>query len=331
MSAPAPWITRQLGELVPRSGHAWLIHGPSGLGQYEIGLELARAWLCAAATPRGACGVCSSCHQVDARVHPDLFVLLPETLALEKGWPLDEKTQEDPDSKKRKPSREIKVDAARAMVSFSQITRSGGTCKVVLIYPAERMNQVTANTLLKTLEEPPGESRFILCSEGADLLLATLRSRCQQYALRWPGQEEALAWLVEQGMEPSEAAALLGVAGGRPDLALRYAADGRLAASWRELPQALARGQTGVFADWPLAEVVEALQKLCHDQMAVKVGAKPRFFPSSAVKEAGSMQALQQWSKELLDSARVVEHPLNPGLMLETLVWQARNALNSTH
>ncbi len=262
--------------------------------------------------------------------HPDFFVLMPEILSLEKGWPLDEKTQEDLDNKKRKPSREIKVDAARAMVNFTQLTRSGGDCKVVLVYPAERMNHVTANTLLKTLEEPPGESRFILCSERADLLLATLRSRCQQFALRWPPEQEALDWLAGQGMERAEASVLLHVAGGQPDLALRYAAAGRSALSWRDLPRALAQGQTSVFSDWPLADVVDALQKLCYDQMALHVGAGPRYFPAAALEPCASMLALKRWSSELLDSARVVEHPLNPGLMMETLVWRARNALNST-
>ena len=146
----APWLHVQLESLLAQRGHAWLLSGPSGLGQFDLSLALARAWLCDTPTPAGACGVCASCHAVDVHTHADLSVLLPEALALEMGWPLDEKTQDELDSKKRKPSKEIKVDAARGVVSFTQFTRSRGATKVVLVYPAERMNGITANTLLKT-------------------------------------------------------------------------------------------------------------------------------------------------------------------------------------
>ena len=146
----SPWLQGQLTTLLARRGHAWLLQGPSGLGQYTLGLELARAWLCEHPTPHGACYQCRSCHAIDVRTHADLCTLMPETLALELNWPLDEKTQKDLDDKKRKPSKEIRVEAARDMVSFSQQTRSGGSTKVVFVYPAERMNHVTANTILKT-------------------------------------------------------------------------------------------------------------------------------------------------------------------------------------
>ena len=131
-----PWLQHQLSSLLTRQGHAWLLQGPSGLGQYSLGLELARTWLCEQPTPQGACYQCKSCHAVDVRTHADLAVLMPETLALELGWPLDEKTQKDLDDKKRKPSKEIRVEAVRDMVTFTQQTRSGGSTKVVLIYPA---------------------------------------------------------------------------------------------------------------------------------------------------------------------------------------------------
>jgi DNA polymerase-3 subunit delta' len=121
---------------------------------------------------------------------------MPETLALELSWPLDEKTQKDLDDKKRKPSKEIRVEAARDMVAFSQQTRSGGSTKVVFVYPAERMNHVTANTILKTLEEPPGECRFVLASEAAHQLLPTIRSRCKPKACPQPMPPSCCAPLV---------------------------------------------------------------------------------------------------------------------------------------
>ncbi len=85
MSTP-PWIAAQVRALAPRPGHALLLQGPSGLGQYTLGLELARAWLCEAPQPQGACGQCPSCHAIAVRTHADLCVLMPETAMLALGW-----------------------------------------------------------------------------------------------------------------------------------------------------------------------------------------------------------------------------------------------------
>lgn len=349
----APWLQIQLKSLLSQRGHAWLLSGPSGLGQFELAMAMARAWLCEQPTPEGACGVCSSCHAVDVHTHADLCMLMPETLSLELGWPLDEKTQDDLDSKKRKPSKEIKVDAAREVVSFTQFTRSRGSTKVVVVFPAERMNGITANTLLKTLEEPPGAVKFILATGAAHQLLPTIRSRCLGHTMRWPGFNEGMAWLQAMcspqagpgegsdkraGKAPTmdDLQTLLVAAGGRPADALAWIQNNlasQIAQSWHALPKALARGDVSAIADWVPAQAVDALQKLCHDVWAVKAGASPRFFapedlPSSATGKTG-MYALATWSKELATTARTVEHPYNPGLMLESLTSRAKLALNA--
>ncbi|RYF36688.1 MAG: DNA polymerase III subunit delta', partial [Comamonadaceae bacterium] len=111
MSAAAPWIAQQRDALLAQRGHAWLLQGPSGLGQYSLALEMARAWLCEKPGAGGACGQCGSCHAIEVRTHADLCALMPETVMLEMGWPLGEKAQKDIDDKKRKPSREIRVEA----------------------------------------------------------------------------------------------------------------------------------------------------------------------------------------------------------------------------
>ena len=342
----APWLQTQLTSLLTQRGHAWLLAGPSGLGQFELALALARAWLCEDPSPQGACGVCGSCHAVDVHTHADLAMLMPETLSLALGWPLDEKTQDDLDSKKRKPSKEIKVDAAREVVSFTQFTRSRGTTKVVLVFPAERMNGITANTLLKTLEEPPGAVKFILATEAAHQLLPTIRSRCLGHTMTWPGFDEALAWLQAasaqgQGDEkkphkppsPADLKTLLTAAGGRPADALAWVQNGHAAAmaqSWQALPKAMAKGDVTALSDFLPSEAVDALQKLCHDVLSAKVGAKPRFFSSADLPVTANktaLYALANWSKELATTARTVEHPYNPGLMLESLASRAKVAL----
>jgi DNA polymerase-3 subunit delta' len=328
-NAVAPWIADQLRQLLAQRGHAWLLQGPSGLGQYELAMELTRAWLCDDAGPGGACGRCASCHAIDVRAHTDLFVLMPETTMLALEWPLGEKAQADIDDKSRKPSKEIRVDAMRDAVEFAQRTSGRGRGKVVLVYPAERMNAITANALLKTLEEPAGDVRFVLATEAAHQLLPTIRSRCLGHAMAWPAPEAAAAWLQEQGIAAADVPALLRAGGGRPQEALAMARGGLDGKAWALLPKALARGDAGVLADWAPPQAVDALLKLCHDLLAVRTGAAPRFFQPGDLPATGSLAAVSQWSRELFRTAKTVEHPFNAGLMLESLVSRARWALNS--
>jgi DNA polymerase-3 subunit delta' len=329
MSGTAPWIARQVGQLLAQRGHAWLLYGPSGLGQYELALELASAWLCDQPGPLGPCGRCASCHAIEVRAHTDLSVLMPETTMMALGWPLGEKAQADIDEKKRKPSKEIRVDAMRDAVEFAQRTSGRGRGKVVLVYPAERMNAITANALLKTLEEPAGDLRFVLATEAAHQLLPTIRSRCLGHSLAWPAPDAAASWLQEQGLAAADIPALLRAGGGRPQEALALARAGLDGKGWALLPRALARGDAGVLADWSPPQAVDALLKLCHDLLAVGAGAAPRFFDRTDLPPSASLGAVSAWSRELFRTARTVEHPFNAGLMLESLVSRARWALNS--
>jgi DNA polymerase III subunit delta' len=325
----APWITAQSQRLLAQRGHALLLQGPSGLGQYPLALELARAWLCEQPGPAGACGACSSCHAIDVRTHADLAVLMPETAMIELEWPLSEKAQSEIDDKKRKPSREIRIEAMRDAIEFAQRTSGRGRGKVVLVYPAERMNHITANALLKTLEEPPGDARFVLASEAAHQLLPTIRSRCLAHTMDWPAEDEGARWLQEQGMAAADVAGLLRAAGGRPEDALAYSRAGIDAGRWAALPQAMARGDVGAIANWTPAQAVDGLLKLCHDMMTTRAGAGPRFFQAKDLPPAPSLAALNEWSRELAATFRTVEHPFNAGLMLEALVSRARSALHS--
>ena len=332
-STTAPWIATQATQLLAQRGHAWLLAGPSGLGQYSLALALVRAWLCNAPTPDGACGTCGSCHAIDVHTHADLCVLMPETVMLALGWPLGEKAQAEVDDKKRKPSKEIRVDAMRDAVEFSQRTSARGGAKAVLVFPAERMNNITANALLKTLEEPPGDVKFVLATDAAHQLLPTIRSRCLGHSMVWPSQQESLAWMQEQGVPGDSARVMLRAAGARPEDALLYYQGGQagssFAAAWVRLPIAISQGDGSVLKDWTPAQVVDALHKLCHDMLAVKMGANARFFDANDLPKGGTLNSLTVWSQALAATRRTVEHPFNAGLMLEALVAQAQNALNS--
>ncbi|MFZ2738341.1 MAG: DNA polymerase III subunit delta' [Burkholderiaceae bacterium] len=327
MSSLAPWIAAQTERLLQQSGHAWLLYGPSGLGQYSLGLSLVQAWLCDQPTSQGACGHCASCHAIEVRIHADLCLLMPETVMLDLGWPLSEKAQAEIDDKKRKPSKEIRVDALRDAIEFSQRTSARGKAKAVLIYPAERMNTVTANALLKTLEEPPGDVRFALATEAAHQLLPTIRSRCLGHRMPWPEPAAAHAWLLSQGIADADAQTALRAAGGRPQDALLLAQAG--VTPWSTLAKAIERGDISFFKEWTPAQLVDALHKLCHDLLTLKAGSTPRFFAPQLLQPMGSWTSLSQWAKELSQTQRTLEHPFNSGLMLEALISQAQKALNS--
>ena len=328
----APWLAPQLAALLRQRGHAWLLCGPSGLGQYALGLALVRAWLCDAPLPdgQGACSRCSSCHAIDVHIHPDLSVLLPEALALELGWPLDEKAQSELDEKKRKPSREIRVDAVRELVGFTQRTRSRGDTRAVLVYPADRMNAVAANTLLKTLEEPPGDVKFVLVTDAANRLLPTITSRCQAHVMRWPEPEIATDWLVAEGVADRSTAALcLRASGGRPGDARELARAGLDAARWGAFADQVARGDMASVRDFTPPQAVDALQKLCHDLLAACCGAPTRYFEPHELPPARDFAALTAWAGALFETSRTIEHPFHAPLLLEALVSEASRAINS--
>lgn len=326
----APWIARQANDLLAQRGHAWLLQGPSGLGQYELALALVSAWLCEKPTVQGACGNCPSCHAVAVRTHADLAVLMPETVMIELGWPLSEKAQDEIDKKTRKPSKEIRVDAMRDAVEFSQRTDARGRGKAVLVFPAERMNTITANTLLKTLEEPPGDVRFVLAAEAAYMLLPTIRSRCLAHTMKWPEADEALTWLSGQGVTAPVAQSLLRSAGGRPTDVLRQAESGLSPDWWAALPKAMRGGDASHLANMSPAQAIDALQKLCHDLVLRHSGAAPRFFDASQLPPShASVAVLSDWFKRLMQSSRTAEHPFNAGLMLEALTADAQQTLLS--
>jgi len=320
-----PWLQAPLtGALARLRGHATLVHGPSGVGQFEFSLALAAAWLCEAPVDGRACGACVGCRLMQSRTHPDFCLLVPEALAASLGWGMEDEAPRDPDRKKAKPSRELKVEAVRDAIAWSQKTSSRGRGKVMLIHPAQAMNAIAANALLKTLEEPPPGVRLVLSTSDPELLLPTLRSRCQRWSLSLPAADEALQWLEGQGLEGAQV--LLRAAGGRPLDALGLAAEGVGAVQWRAIPAAVARGDAGPLSGWPVPRAVEACQKLCHDAMRLAVGGAPAFFPADSLPGGALLPALVAWSKSLARIARHDEHPWNANLLVEALVIEGARA-----
>jgi DNA polymerase-3 subunit delta' len=259
------------------------------------------------------------------------MVLMPETILLELGWPLSEKAQSEIDNKTRKPSKEIRIEAMRDAIEFSQRTNARGRGKAVLVFPAERMNHVTANALLKTLEEPPGDVKFVLATEAAHQLLPTIRSRCLIHTMAWPSEAEAVQWLETQSLSKDDATALLKAAGGRPDEVLKQRNLGQSMQWWSKFPKAMLAGDASYCSDLPASEVIDALQKLCHDLLMLQTQATLRYFNEADLpKLKVSSAQLTAWFKRLSQAAKTSEHPFNAGLMLEALCAEAREVLNSS-
>ncbi len=352
-AAPLPWLAAPLAAVLDsQRGHATLVHGAAGGGALQFVLLLAQALLCESAPaatpeagaggagtalhssgldgpsrrsgPSGPCGHCGSCRLVRSGLHPDLFVLLPETLRRSEGWLLATDKPEGDDAK-RKPSRQIRIDEVRALIDWSHKTSARGVGKVAVLHPADTMNLQSASALLKTLEEPPAGTRVLLTTADPAWLLPTVRSRCQQVRLPVPAPEQAQAWLAGQGV--AQPAVLLAACNGRPLDALALQRAGIDAVAWAALPRAVARGHAAAMAGWPSPLALDAMQKLCHDAMAAAVGGQPSYFPAEAISPAAALEPLLRWAAELRRVAQNAEHPWNEGLLLEALVGQGAQAL----
>ena len=140
-----------------RLGQAYLFAGPDGVGKRLVALELTKALLCEQSPgPLQACGHCPACAQVEAGSHPDVFrVRTPEG------------------------KHELPVEVMRDFCARMALKPSRGARKVGIIEDADDFNEESANSFLKTLEEPPPGSMLLLLASGIDRQLLTILSRFQ--------------------------------------------------------------------------------------------------------------------------------------------------------
>ncbi|MFW9269688.1 DNA polymerase III subunit delta' [Pseudomonas sp. NR3] len=207
MAEAYPWQDGLWQQLAGRTqhAHAYLLHGPAGIGKRALAERLMASLLCQAPTATNACGECKSCLLLKAGSHPDNYVLEPEEA-----------------------DKAIKVDQVRDLVCFVVQTSQMGGRKVVLVEPVESMNINAANALLKSLEEPSGDTVLLLVSHQPSRLLPTIKSRCVQQACPLPSQAMSLQWLA-QAMPDStdeERGELLTLAAGSPLAAVSLQAQG---------------------------------------------------------------------------------------------------------
>lgn len=323
---PLPWLDAPLARALAQPAHALLVVGAAGVGTLALQLTLAQAWLCEGQGARRPCGDCPSCRLLRSQTHPDMMLLLPEALRVELGWSAAAESDagEGGASGKRKPSRQIRIGEVRAGTDWIVRTNSRGRAKVLILHPAEALNEQSASALLKTLEEPPAGARILLSCADPAHLLPTVRSRCQRLPLPTPEAALALPWLEAQGVR--QGAVLLAACSGRPLDALALARSAVDGAVWAALPGAVALGEPGALLNWSLARAIEALQKVCHDAQAIAIGAPAHYFPAGSVPGGADLASLIGWARELNRAARTAEHPLNESLQLEALLLRGRAA-----
>lgn len=207
MAEAYPWQDSLWQQLAGRAqhAHAYLLHGPAGIGKRALAERLMASLLCQRPNGLEACGQCKSCLLLKAGSHPDNYLLEPEEA-----------------------DKAIKVDQVRDLVSFVVQTAQMGGRKVVLIEPVEAMNINAANALLKSLEEPSGDTVLLLVSHQSSRLLPTIRSRCVQQACPLPSEVMSLQWLAQALPESSEdeRVELLTLAAGSPLGAVKLQAQG---------------------------------------------------------------------------------------------------------
>src|SRR5262249_58842592 len=172
--------------------------------------------------PGSGCGECEPCNKIERGLHPDYLVVLPDGAF-------------------------IKIAQVRQVTARAAYRPHEGRVRVVVLDPADAMNLEAANALLKTLEEPPADTHFVLCSAAPERLPVTVRSRCQRVRFVPLAAAQVAAYLArERGLAAAQAQVVAALAAGSLARALAPCegeAPTRRPADARRIEQAV-RGRT---------------------------------------------------------------------------------------
>lgn len=331
-----PWQRedwQRLTALRDRLPHALLLHGQQGIGKRDLALHFAQGLLCEAPLADGQpCNHCGACHWFGQGNHPDFTVVRPE--ALEAGEGGDGDAESGSSSKKKAPSKIIRMEQVRQLIEAVGVGTHRAGLRVVVVYPLDALQTEGANALLKTLEEPPPSTVFLLVTDRIDRVLPTTLSRCRQFSVAPPSAAAALEWLRSQGVADVEAQ--LAQAGGAPLTAL-HAAEAEEQPLLRLLVSQLGAGPTfdalaaaEQLQKLPVPMVLGTLQRWTYDLLSISLGTGPaRYFPKEQAalgRCAGATDAhrLQGFAGRLVNHRRSENHPLAARLVMESVFLDYR-------
>jgi len=350
--------------------NAILLHGQSGIGKFAFALELTKSLLCESAHEASRpCNQCEACHWFSTGNHPDFIALVPEThrrLLPHADYESDESPKKgktarddsDGETSEKKEKKNIPIEEVRNAIESLSIGSHRGGNRVILIYPLEMLRSDSANTLLKSLEEPPPNTIFILLADRLDRVLPTIRSRCRLLTAPRPDREQGLSWLRAQllkmdGLKVSDAdiASIYDEQGGAPysvldSLIARNNKDEKdeltiaIQAS-RYLLQSMSQGARINWLDSAekthkaqYSYLLAAMQRWTSDLQAVAQGGGPRYYPKhlstlNALSQTARIPKLHHFWRSLVQARRHENHPLANRVQLEALLSQYQQVFES--
>jgi DNA polymerase-3 subunit delta' len=360
----APWLEPLWGSMdLSAFPNAVLIYGQAGIGKFELSVELAKALLCEAPSGEKPCDQCEACRWFDSGNHPDFIALVPEThrkLLPHGDFDSEADTSKkikssqvdsENDASEKKEKKSIAIEDARSAIEGLAIGSHRGGNRVILVYPLEMLRADSANTLLKSLEEPPKNTIFILLADRLDRVLPTIRSRCRLLSAPRPDRLIGLDWLRNKlttvpGLQISDAdiESIYDEQGGAPyavfdSLIARHNKDEKdelaiaIQAS-RYLLQAMSQGARINWLDAAdktqkarYSALLATMQRWTSDLQSSKQMGFPRYYPKheAAIKvlaQQARLPKLLRFWKSLIQARRHENHPLATRIQLEAMLSQ---------